>query len=82
MPGTENRRASPSATRVPLVSRRSLIERNLFAPRWQATPQRERKYLVAVAEVLAAWGEARGGDVARHLGLATSQLSYYWRSST
>jgi len=53
------------------------IERNLFAPRWQATSQREREYLVAVAEVLAAGGEARGGEVARHLGLATSQVSYY-----
>lgn len=41
-----------------------------------ATP-REREYLVAVAELLAAGGPVTGGAVARQLHVAPAQLSSY-----
>ena len=52
------------------------LERSLFAQRWQQASPREREYVVALAELLAA-GAATGAAVAGRLGKTTYQLTQH-----
>ena len=53
------------------------LERNLFAQRWEQASPREREYLVALAEQLAAGTLATGAAVADRLGRTTRQVAPY-----
>jgi hypothetical protein len=66
---------SAGAVDLAVPSAGAQLERNLYSQRWQRTPPREREYLVALAETIAAGGDPTGAAVAERLGVTAKDLS-------
>ncbi len=66
---------SAGAVDLAVPSAGAQLERNLYSQRWQRTPPRERQYLVALAETIAAGGDPTGAAVAERLGVTAKDLS-------
>ncbi len=63
------------AARSAEATARVQLEHGLYANRWAQTPQAERRYLAAAAEVAVAGGPVTGRAVAAHLGVPGQRLS-------
>jgi hypothetical protein len=53
------------------------MEDNVYRQRWQQSASSERRYMAAVASLLASDQATTGGDVANYLGTSTRKLSSY-----